>query len=277
MIVSLLCAIGSALAYGASTLMQAVATRRAQGLAAVLTPLVIGAFVVDGVGFVLSLLALNTLPLFVVQSIMASMLVVVVVGARFLLHARMRRLDVAAVVVVIVALVLIGLGSGEQPAVAPPASFERAMLVATGVLVVVALASYRAGPGWLLAAIAGLGFSAAAIAARASHHHDGIWATIAQPMTVCIVVGGIVGALWYLRALERLAAGPSAAILSVIEVVVPGAVGVLVLGDTVANGMLPGVLVGLALAISGCVVLAMSPANEAAEGEPAPRTEPAPT
>ena len=120
MTVSLLCAIGSALAYGASTLMQAVATRRTQGLAAVMTPLVIGAFVVDGLGFVLSILALNTLPLFVVQSIMASMLVVVVIGARFILHARMRRLDVAAVVVVIVALVLIGLGSGEQPAVAPP-------------------------------------------------------------------------------------------------------------------------------------------------------------
>ncbi|WP_456789457.1 hypothetical protein [Cellulomonas sp. P5_C5] len=276
MTVSLLCAIGSALAYGASTLMQAVATRRAHGLAAVLTPLVIGAFVVDGLGFALSLLALNNLPLFVVQSIMASMLVVVVIGARFILHARMRRLDVAAVVVVIVALVLIGLGSGEQPAVAPPESFERAMLVATGVLVVAALASYRSGPGWLLAAIAGLGFSGAAIAARASHHHDGIWATVWQPMTVCIVVGGIVGALWYLRALERLAVGPSAAILSVIEVVVPGAVGVLVLGDTVANGMLPGVIVGLVLAITGCVVLAMSPANQAAEGEPAPRAEPAP-
>ena len=151
MTLSLLCAIGSALAYGASTLMQAVATRRTQGLAAVLTPLVIGAFVVDGLGFVLSILALDTLPLFVVQSIMASMLVVVVIGARFILHARMRRLDVAAVVVVIVALVLIALGSGEQPAVAPPASFERAMLVATGVLVVVAVASYRSGPGWLLA------------------------------------------------------------------------------------------------------------------------------
>ena len=87
----------------------------------------------------------------------------------------------AAVVVVIAALVLIGLGSGEQPAVAPPESFERAMLVATGVLVVVALASYRSGPGWLLAAIAGLGFSGAAIAARASHHHDGIWETVWQP------------------------------------------------------------------------------------------------
>jgi drug/metabolite transporter (DMT)-like permease len=275
-IVSLVCAIGSALAYGASTLMQAVATRRAHGLAAVMTPLVIGAFVVDGLGFVLSLLALDNLPLFVVQSIMASMLVVVVIGARFLLHAHMRRLDVVAVVVVIAALILIGLGSGEQPAVEPPASFERAMLIATGVLVVVALALYRTGPGWLLAAIAGLGFSGAAIAARASHHHDGIWETVWQPMTACIVVCGIIGALWYLRALERLAVGPSAAILSVIEVVVPGAVGVLVLGDTIANGMLPGVLIGLVLAISGCVVLAMSPANEAAEGEPAPKVEPAP-
>lgn len=269
MIVSLLCAVGSAVAYGTSTLMQAVATRRTHGLAAVTTPLVVGAFVVDGLGFLLSLLALESLPLFAVQSIMASMLVVVVVGARFVLHARLRRLDVVAVAVVIAALVLIGLGSGEQPAVEPPASFERAMLIATGCLVVVALVLYRAGPGWALAAVGALGFSGAAIAARASHHHDGLWAVLWQPMTACIVVCGIIGALWYLRSLERIAVGPSAAILSVIEVVVPGAVGVLVLGDSLANGMLPGVVVGLVLAISGCVVLALSPANQAAEEEPA--------
>lgn len=269
MIVSLLCAVGSAVAYGTSTLMQAVATRRTHGLAAVTTPLVVGAFVVDGLGFLLSLLALESLPLFAVQSIMASMLVVVVVGARFVLHARLRRLDVVAVAVVIAALVLIGLGSGEQPAVEPPASFERAMLIATGCLVVVALVLYRAGPGWALAAVGALGFSGAAIAARASHHHDGLWAVLWQPMTACIVVCGIIGALWYLRSLERIAVGPSAAILSVIEVVVPGAVGVLVLGDSLANGMLPGVVVGLVLAIGGCVVLALSPANRAAEEEPA--------
>lgn len=268
MIVSLLCAVGSALAYGASTLMQAVATRRAHGLAAVMAPLVVGAFVVDGLGFLLSLLALDSLPLFVVQSVMASMLVVVVVGARFLLQARLRRLDVVAVGVVIGALVLIGLGSGEQPAVEPPASFERVMLIATGVLVALALALYRSGPGWALAAIGGLGFSGAAIAARASHHHDGLAAMVWQPMTACIVVCGIVGALWYLRSLERLAVGPSAAILSVLEVVVPGAVGVLVLGDTIAPGMGPGVAAGLVLAIGGCVVLALSPANRAAEDQP---------
>jgi len=172
---------------------------------------------------------------------------------------------------VITALVLIGLGSGEQPAVEPPGSFQTAVFVATGALVVAALALYKSGPGWALAAVAGLGFSGAAIAARASHHHDGLWETIWQPMTACIVVCGIIGALWYLRALERLAVGPSAAILSVLEVVVPGAVGVLVLGDEVANGMLPAVVVGLVLAMTGCVVLAMSPANEAAENaEPVP-------
>jgi len=269
-VVSLLCAAGSALAYGTSTLMQAVATRRAHGLAVVLTPLAVGAFVLDGLGFLLSLLALQSLPLFVVQSVMASMLVVVVLGARLVLHVRLRRLDVVAVVVVVAALVLIGLGSGEQPAVEPPASFTAAMLIATGALAVVALALYASGPGWALAVVAGLGFSVAAIAARASHHHDGLAATLWQPMTACLVVGGLIGALGYLRSLERIAVGPGAAILSVIEVVVPGTIGVLVLGDGVANGMLPGVAVGLVLAVGGCVVLALSPANRAAEGEPSP-------
>ncbi len=41
--------------------------------------------------------------------------------------------------------------------------------------------------------------------------------------------------------------GPSAAILSVLEIVVPGAVGVLVIGDEMAYGILPGVILGLAV------------------------------
>lgn len=52
-----------------------------------------------------------------------------------------------------------------------------------------------------------------------------------------------------------------------VEEVVPGTVGVLVLGDSVTNGRLPGVAVGLVLAVGACVVLALNPADRAAEGE----------
>ena len=42
----------------------------------------------------------------------------------------------------------------------------------------------------------------------------------------------------------NLAVVPGAAILSVLEIVEPGAVSVLVIGDEMANGILPGVIQG---------------------------------
>ena len=73
----------------------------------------------------LSLVALDKLPLFVVQAIIAASLVVVVVLARFVLGTRMRPIDRVAVVVVVGALVLVSLAGGEQPAVAPPRRVRR--------------------------------------------------------------------------------------------------------------------------------------------------------
>lgn len=57
--------------------------------------------------------------------------------------------------------------------------------------------------------------------------------------------------------------------MSVLEVLVPGIVGLAVLGDVVRSGWaVPAGLATLA-AVGGCVVLATSPANAAAE-EPVP-------
>ena len=69
MVLSIAAAVAAALAYAVSTIMQAVAMRRAHGLAAARHPLVLGGLALDGVAFLLSLLALDHLPLFVVQAV----------------------------------------------------------------------------------------------------------------------------------------------------------------------------------------------------------------
>ncbi|WP_218780035.1 hypothetical protein, partial [Cellulomonas iranensis] len=104
-----------------------------------------------------------------------------------------------------------------------------------------------------------------AIAARGAHASGGLLDTVLQPLAIAIVACGAVGVLAYLRALERGSAGSMAAVLSVTEVVVPGAVGVAVLGDTVRAGWAVPVVSALVLAIAACVVLATSPASVAAE------------
>ncbi|WP_052748434.1 hypothetical protein [Cellulomonas sp. FA1] len=273
MVLALLAATVAAVGYGVSTVMQAVATRRAQGLTALRQPLVVGALVIDGAAWLLSLVALDRLPLFVVQALLASSVVVVVLLARTVLGAPTRGRDVGAIVAVVGALVVLAAGSGEQPAVTPPSGFTTGMLVASGVLVAATVAAYARGGALLLATLGGLGYSGAAIAARGAHASGGLLDTVLQPLAIAIVACGAVGVLAYLRALERGSAGSMAAVLSVTEVVVPGAVGVAVLGDTVRAGWAVPVVAALVLAIAACVVLATSPASVAAE---APESPPAP-
>jgi drug/metabolite transporter (DMT)-like permease len=262
---AILTAVVSSAAYGVSTIKHAVATRRSAGLAVIRQPLVIAAFVVDGLAWVLSLVALDKLPLFVVQAIIAASLVVVVVLARFVLGTRMRRLDVVAVVTVVAALVLVSLAGGEQPTVPAPPGFVTTMIAASVVLTALMVLAYRSGPPIVLAVIGGLGYSGAAIAARAATGSEGFWATIFQPLAFAIALCAVAGALAYLRALERGSVGTAAAVVSVLEVVVPGVVGIWVLGDRVRDGWDPAAAIGIAFALAGCVALALSPANAAAE------------
>ena len=265
MIVAIVAAVVSSIAYGVSTIMQAVGTRRAAGLAVIRQPLVIAAFVVDGLAWVLSLLALDKLPLFVVQAIIASSLVVVVILARFVLGTRMRPVDRVAVLVVVGALVLVSLAGGEQPAVAPPHGFVTIMIAASAALVVLTAVFYTAGPPVVLGVLGGLGYSGAAIAARAATESGGFVATVLQPLAIAIVLCAVAGALSYLRALERGSVGTAAAIVSVLEVVIPGVVGIAVLGDKIRDGWVAAAVVGTLLALAGCIALALSPANAAAE------------
>jgi drug/metabolite transporter (DMT)-like permease len=247
-----------------------VAARRAQGLSALRQPLVVGALTIDALAWLLSLLALDRLPLFVVQAVLASSVVVVVLLARVVLAAPTRPRDLAAVTAVVLALVVLAAGSGEQPAVAPPAGFTVWMLVASGVLAVATVAAYARGGPVLLALIGGLGYSGAAVAARGAHASGGLLDTVLQPLALVVVVCGAVGVLAYLRALERGPAGTLAAVLSVTEVVVPGVIGVVVLGDVVRAGWAAPVVLALLLALAACAVLATSPASTAAEQPAAP-------
>lgn len=264
MLLALCAAVAASLGYGISTIMQAVAARRASGLAVIVQPLVLGGFAVDGLSWLLTLVALNRLPLFVVQSIVSASLVVVVLLASRLLRVRLRRLDVIAVAVVIAALVVLALGSGEQPAATPPPGFLVGAAVAGGLLTLTLLLGYRRGHPLLLASVGGLGYGLAAIAARAADTSGSLAQIVWQPMVGVLVVGGVVGTLGYLRALERGPVGSAAAVMSVLEVIVPGAVGLWVLGDEVRGGWVPAVAVAGTLALAACVALATSPANREA-------------
>jgi len=261
----LLAACGASVGYGVATILQAVGSRRGGGLAAFRQPLVLGGLALDGACFLLSLVAFRRLPLVVVETVLAASLAVVVLAAHLVLRTALRRADLAAVGAVLAGLVVLVLASGEQPAARPGARFTAAALVLTAVLVLATVALYRRGPAWTLGLASALGYSAVAIGARAAT--AGGWvAMVRQPIALVVLAGGLVAVVAYVRALERGPVGLAAALVSVVEVVVPGVVGLAFLGDGVRAGWGVAALGGVVVALAGCVVLARSPGTAATGG-----------
>lgn len=112
---------GAALCYGASVIFQAIGVERARSsaLAGFVRGLAADSRYLTGMaltaaGFVLSLFAIRSLPLFVVQAGRASSLGVTAVLAALVLDARLRRREKAAVLGVVLGLVAVAGAAQEQ-------------------------------------------------------------------------------------------------------------------------------------------------------------------
>jgi hypothetical protein len=270
---SLIAAVAGAVLYGVGSVVQAAAVRRSGGLRALRQPLYLAGLGCDGAAWLASLVALHALPLFTVQAVLAGSLAVAVVLARLVLRAVLRPVDWVAVGVVVAALVVLALAAGPEhssQAGVPvaPAWFAAATLAALAALVAATALTYRRGLGLWFAVLGGLASSGAAIAVRATHVDARLNAlaladVARQPLAWAVIGFGALTAVTYARALERAAVGPATAVLSVIDVVVPGAVGLAVLHDVIRSGWAFGAVAATLVALAACVVLAMSPATVA--------------
>lgn len=265
---SLVCAVLAALLYGVASTCQAWAARRAEGPAVVRHPAYLTGLVLDGVAWAVSLVAMAQLPLFVVQSVLASSLAVTAVLVALVLHVRLRARDVVAVLVLVPVLGLLASLATESSAQAP-SSFTAGLWVAVAVASVAGLVVYRCGSAWLQASVGGLGFSGAALGARALEggldtSHLGLSAVaglVGEPLTWAVLASGLVGVLLYARSMETGSPVAATAILWGVEVVVPAGVGAAVLGDAVRPGAGTLAATALAAVLVASGVLATSPAQ----------------
>jgi drug/metabolite transporter (DMT)-like permease len=265
LILGLVAALGAAVAYGVASVLQAVGARRLKSGsvdAAFLLRLTrslpyVAGLALDAVGFVANVLAARLLPLFVVQAALASSVgVTALVAARFL-GARLLRPERVALVVLgagLVALALSAEAEGGQPLSrgAQLAVLVLSFLVA-GVTAVVA--RQPAGGATVLAAAAGFGFAAVAIAARALQLPSPWWHVLGEPLPWALGVGGVVGILAFATALQRGAVTVVAAVTFSVETVVPAVAGYALLGDRARPGFLPVALAGLLLTLGGAIAL----------------------
>ena len=93
---------------------------------------------------------------------------------------------------------------------------------------------------WPLALIAGMGFGGSALAIRAAHVQTGadvdLTALLGQPSTYLVIGYWAVGIVSYTTALSRGDIGAVTAVYLVTQVLVPGMVGIVLLGDPVRPG-----------------------------------------
>lgn len=267
MIPAVLSACFGAIGYGFGSVLEGAAARRATGLAVMLQPVFVLGILLDVGAWIASVVALQFLTVFTVQAILASSLAVTVLAARLVWGTPMTRSKLIAMVLVGSGLVAVVASTGAQSADAPPSQFEALSLICLLLLAAAVALVYSRTPPFLLALLAGLAFSGAALAARGLAPGDSIADFAGQPLLWGIVGFGIVGLIGYSRSLESGAVGGVTAVLWVVEVVVPGIIGVWIFGDAARPGFLGWKLIGLAVTLAGCVWLALeeSRADEQAE------------
>jgi len=265
MILSLACALGAALLYGAGTVLQAIGLRRAADTAAEsrwarlwAARLYVVGLGLDGLGFFASLVALRDLPLFVVESVIASSVGVTAILAVLFLGARLTRAEVVALVAVAVGLVLLALSGAEGPGVAPqPWSAWLLLGLVAPVLALGVLASrLRASLGLpLLAVTAGLGFAGVGVAARIITVPQELLNLALDPVPWALALYAVIALVAFGLALQKGSVTTATAITFGVETVAPAIVGLAWLGDRVRPDMETAAVLGFCLTLTGCILL----------------------
>ncbi len=261
-------AVAAAVLYGASTVLQVVAVRGQplavgldprllRGLA--VSPLYVLAMGMEFVGFLLSLAALRTLPLFVVQAVLCGNFAVTALIAAGLLRVRLSRLEWLAVAVVSGGIAMLAMSAREHEASALGTSGRLALVAAALALAAVAVASASWRSSYapaVLGLLAGLSFGLADISARVLRDPLSPATMLADPATLSLTCAGILGLWLNATALQRARVTVIVAADVVAYTVVPALVGVLALGDAPQPGWAPVAFAGFLLAVGGALTLA---------------------
>ncbi|MEU2221895.1 hypothetical protein [Streptomyces sp. NPDC018347] len=264
----MVCALGAAVCFGTATVLQAMAARAAGadgggGDAALLLRAVrqwryLAGLALDGMGFLLQVAALRSVPIYAVGAALAASLAVTAVVAARLLRVRLTGPEWGAVGVVCAGLALLGLASGTEGDREGPDWLRYAMVAAAaGVLLLGAAGGRLSGRAraLLLGLGAGFGFGVVEVSVRLV---DSLRPAelLADPAAYALLLGGGAAFLLLTSALQRGSVTTATAGMVIGETVGPAAVGVIWLGDRTKEGMAWVAALGFAVAVAGALALA---------------------
>ncbi|MGH3166207.1 MAG: hypothetical protein ACRDN0_09995 [Trebonia sp.] len=273
MVASLIAGIVAALCYGVATVMQAVAVHEAShreeretatGVDPGLIPRMlrqwrfVASLCLDALGFVAQLVALQRLPLFAVQAMVAANLAVTAVIASLTIKIVLSWREWAAVAGVVAGVGLLGSSAGAEGATQASAVFKLALIVATAAIGVAGLMAAKCREPLrtlLLGVVAGFGYGVIGVAARVLNGF-GPLTLIKDPAAYAVAAAGIVSFMFYATALEGGRVNVATAAIVLAETLPPALIGVMFLGDKTKPGLEPVAAAGFTLAVVSAVMLA---------------------
>ncbi|MFC8510536.1 hypothetical protein ACFU3J_26685 [Streptomyces sp. NPDC057411] len=262
----MVCALGSALCFGAASVLQALGARAAEpgtgggvDVALLWRALrqwrYVAGLGLDGLGFVLQIVALRTLPIYAVGASLAASLAVTAVIASRVLEVRLSRVEWGAVGVVCLGLAMLALAAGREGHEGTgSAALQWGLLLAAFAVLLVGVAAGRLPErprALTLGLAAGFGFGVVEVAVRLIDSVD-----LANPAVYALLVGGGAAFLLLTSALHRGSVTTATAGLVLGETIGPAVVGVAWLGDRTREGLGWLALLGFAVAIAGSLTLA---------------------
>ncbi|MEV4971354.1 hypothetical protein [Streptomyces scopuliridis] len=261
----MICALGSAVCFGTASVFQAVAARAAEpGTGSGVDPALLlralrqwrytAGLALDGLGFVLQIVALRALPIYAVGAALAASLAVTAVVAARVLNVRLSSTEWAAVAVVCGGLAMLGLASGAEGGRTGSTALRWALLaVALAVLVAGTVAGRLPDkPRALVLGLgAGCGFGVVEVSVRLIDSPD-----LANPALYALLVAGGAAFLLLTSAFQRGSVTTATAGMVLGETIGPALVGVVWLGDRTRDGLGWLAIAGFAVAVAGALTLA---------------------
>jgi drug/metabolite transporter (DMT)-like permease len=268
----MVCALGASVCFGTATVLQAMAARAADAgdggdgsafavtlfLRAVRQWRYLAGLALDGVGFLLQIAALRSVPIYAVGAALASSLAVTAVVSARLLGVRLNGSEWGAVGVVCAGMALLGIASGTEGDRGGPAALGYVMLGTSLAVLALALSGGRLperGRALALGLGAGCGFGVVEVTVRLI---DSLAPSdlLANPAAYALLVGGSAAFLSLTSALQRGSVTTATAGMVIGETIGPALVGVVWLGDRTREGLGWVAVLGFAVAVAGALALA---------------------
>lgn len=225
----------------------------------------------DGGSFLLTIVAVQNLPLFVAEPIIAINVVITAVIERLAFQRRLRVTAWVAIAGILVGLSLLAVSGAPEKAHTAAVAVRWAVILLP--LAVAGIGAVVAGRNHHSATIAlgvldGVAFGGTAIAGRMLVVPHPFWQIVLSPLLWSMAAYGLVGLLLFTIALQRSHASIVAAATTVAQSVVPIVVGIAFLGDSPRDGAWGLAVAGMLLALAGTLAIALTKVKPGAVRNP---------